>query len=76
MTNGILAKAFSCADATEQAQMLNTMARELYVACKGRMGFETQCCYITDELTSDGMAFVEMLAGFVKLRREEMPRCS
>jgi hypothetical protein len=68
----VLAKAFSCADAHEQAEMLNTMARELFVACRGQAGFEMQSCYLSKELNKDGEALILGLAAFIELRRKEI----
>lgn len=79
MTDPILAKAFACADATEQANMIDSFARELFVVCGGRFrrdtvlaGYEPQCCEISRKLTKDGIAFIEDLYGFIQLRKKEI----
>lgn len=68
----ILAKAFACADGGEQAEMLNTMARELFVSCRGQQGFDHQSYYIAKELNKDGEALILGLAAYVELRRKEI----
>lgn len=79
MTDPILAKAFACADATEQAGMIDSMARELFVVCGGRFsrhsplaGYEPQCCEISRKLTKDGIQFIKDLHGFLVLREKDM----
>lgn len=79
MTDPILAKAFACADATEQAGLIDSMARELFVICGGRFarhsplaGYEPQCCEISRKLTKDGIQFVKDLYAFIELREKEM----
>ena len=64
--------AFAHADGTEQAEMLNSMGRELFVSCRGDRGFEMQCCFLTQKLNNDGIALIERLSEFVKLRKEEI----
>jgi len=80
MTDPILSKAFACADATEQAGMFDSMARELFVVCGGRhrsgattiQGYEMQCCYISEKLGKDGVQLIEDLYGFIELRKKDM----
>lgn len=79
MTDPILAKAFAVADATEQAAMIDSFARELWVVCGGRFsrhnsfgGYEPQCCEISRKLTKDGIQFIKDLAHFLELREMEM----
>ena len=79
MTDPILAKAFACADSTEQAGMIDSFARELYVVCGGRFnrsaplsGYEPQCCDIAKKLGKDGIKFIKDLAAFIDLREKEM----
>ena len=79
MSDPILAKAFACADATEQAGMIDAMARELFVVCGGRFarhsplaGYEPQCCEISRKLTKDGIQFIKDLAAFIELREKDM----
>ena len=67
-------KAFSHASNWEQGSIINEMSRELYVSCKGDRGFETQCCYISDKLDSNGVKLIEHLAEFIKLREESTPK--
>lgn len=72
MTDPILSKAFACANDYEQAGMLNGMARELFVACRGKAGFESQVCTLTRHLNADGIALIEELHAFVELRKKEI----
>ena len=79
MTDPILAKAFACADATEQAGMFDSMARELFVVCGGRFrrdtpmaGYEPQCCEIARKLGKDGRELIKDLHAFILLRDKEM----
>jgi hypothetical protein len=79
MTDPILAKAFAVADATEQAGLIDAMARELFVVCGGRFarhsalaGYEPQCCEISRKLTKDGVQFIKDLHAFIELREEAM----
>jgi len=79
MTDPILAKAFACADATEQAGMFDSMARELFVVCGGRFsrhsplsGYEPQVCEISKKLSKDGIQLIKDLAGFIELREKDM----
>ena len=66
----ILARAFSIADADEQARMLNLMARELYVGCNGKSRFEMQLCFMSDHLNADAIAMINSLQEYAKLRKE------
>lgn len=68
----ILATAFANADGGQQGQMLNAIARELFVLCRGQAGFESQVYYMCKELDKDGEAFILELARFIELRREEI----
>ena len=80
MTDPILAAAFANADASDQASLLDSFARELFVRCGGRIrrgsqlmeGYEQQCCMITQKLGADGVALIEDLHAFVVLRKEEI----
>lgn len=76
MTDPILAKAFAVADATEQAGLIDSMARELFVVCGGRGGlvggYEGQCCEISRKLSKDGIAFIKDLHAFLRLREEDI----
>lgn len=72
MTDYILAKAFAVSNDDEQAGMISTMARELYVRCKGANGFETQVCYLSKKLNEDGVHFIKLLHEFILLREQEM----
>lgn len=79
MSDPILAKAFAVADATEQAAMIDSMARELFVVCGGRFrrdtvlaGYEPQCCEISRKLTKDGVQFIKDLHAFLELRSKDM----
>ena len=69
-SDSILAKAFSIANANEQAAMLNAMARELYIGCRGKSNFEMQLCFMSDHLNADGIALINSLHDYVKLRKE------
>ena len=73
MKDPILAKAFAFANDNEQADMLNSMARELFVICKGGVGYESQVCMLVRHLNKDGISFVKELHQFVLLREKEMP---
>lgn len=70
MSDSVLAKAFSVANAQEQAEMLNAMARELYVSCRGKTNWEMQLCFLSDKLNADGIALINALHEYVKLRKE------
>lgn len=78
--DNILAKAFAVSNATEQASMLNILARELFVACGGRygrditssQGYEMQCCYISKDLDKDGIQLIKDLHNFILLREKDM----
>ena len=54
-----------------QGEFINSFGRELFVACKGERGFETQCCYISDKMDLAGRRLIKMLAEFVELREKE-----
>jgi hypothetical protein len=69
----ILAKAFACADDREQAEMLNTMGRELFVHCRGHSGLDQQACFIAKYLNNDGAALLRRLLEFYELRNKEIP---
>ncbi len=71
MTDGILARAFAQAGDHDQAEILNLMARELYVACKGQPAMDTQCLYISAKL-KDAIPMIESLAAYIKLRKDEL----
>ena len=68
----LLSRAFSEANAEEQANLLNCLARELYVRCGGSNKMESQCCYMSDKLNKDGIALIKKLYEFIELREEEM----
>lgn len=74
----VLAKALSVSDADEQAEFINTLARELWVVCggkfgrDGRGGFEQQICFLSDRLDKAGIHLIKELAEFIRLREEEM----
>lgn len=78
MGNGLLSKAFSVATDQQQAEMINEMARELFVRCGGRRqsasmdGYENQVCNLSKYLNADGVAFIDDLYAFVELRRKDM----
>ncbi len=79
MNDPILAKAFAVADATEQANLIDGMARELFVVCGGRFsrysplaGYEPQCCEISRKLSKDGIQFIKDLHSFIELREKGM----
>ena len=71
-TDRLLARTIASADADEQAGLFNSLARELYVACRGRRDYETQCSYLTDALDRDGIKFIKDLAEFITLREEDI----
>lgn len=75
----ILSRAFACSDAREQAELLNDIARELFVVCGGRRnrdsvfgGYEPQCCEISRYLNKDGIQFITDLYEFIQLRKKDM----
>ncbi len=68
----LLSRAFAEAGAAEQANLLNCLARELYVSCGGSSKMEMQCCYMSDELNKDGVALIKRLHAFIVLREEEI----
>lgn len=73
MNNGLLSKAFAHSTDEEQANVLNELARELYVICKGQAGFEWQLCGVSKKLSKDGISMIKMLHEFILLREKEMP---
>lgn len=76
----LLATAFAMANDTQQAQMIDEFARELFVRCGGRFrpdgkmpqGYETQVCNIAAQLTADGKIFIADLHAFLELRKQDM----
>lgn len=72
MSDTILARSFSVANADEQAKMINLMARELFVACGGKSKFEMQLCFMSDHIDADGRVFLNSLVEYTKLRKEKM----
>jgi len=54
-----------------QAAIINSMAKELRVACRDDRNLEMQLCYVSDKLNSDGEHLVTELAAFIKLRHKE-----
>lgn len=78
MSDWLLIKAFSMANDSEQAEIINSFARELFVRCGGRMktgsvdGYESQCCSISRNLNKDGIAFIEDLHAFIELRNKDI----
>jgi len=66
----ILSAAFAGSDERDQAGFINELARELFVVCKGRNGFEQQICGLSKHLDADGISFIEQLMGFIELRRK------
>ena len=53
-----------------QAELLNSFALELKVACKNDRNRETQLCYLSDRLDKNGTALIKDIAEFIKLREE------
>lgn len=75
MSDYILAKAFAHANDQEQAGMINTMARELFVHCGGNRvpyGFDSQICYISNYINKDGEDFLRRLLEFIELRKKDI----
>lgn len=80
MTDPILARAFAVSNDTEQAELINSVARELFVVCGGRFrkesqygaGYESQCCMISAKLNKDGSQLIKDLYGFIQLRERDM----
>ena len=79
MKDPILAKAFAHADDTEQAGLIDSIARELFVLCGGRFskrnsmaGYESQLCAISQKLGKDGIAFIKDLHEFIVLREKDI----
>lgn len=68
----LLSRAFADAGAGEQANLLNCLARELYVRCGCSQKMETQCCEMSSDLNRDGIALVKQLHAFIVLREEEI----
>lgn len=55
-----------------QAALINSLASELKVACRGDDGkTEMQLCYASDKLSKSGEDLIIALADFVQLRRKE-----
>jgi hypothetical protein len=72
MSSFILGKMFANADDHEQGDLLNTMARELYVSCKKQGGWDYQLCYLSKHLNADGEKMIEELAAYIRIRKEEI----
>ena len=70
----IAGKAFAHASDWEQGSIINSMARELFVACKGGNNYEMQCCHISDKLDDNGVKLINELAEFIKLREDTAPK--
>lgn len=70
----ILQRAFAEANSTEQAEMFNEFGRLLYMMCshKGKMGMDTQLCYVADDLDAHGERMIVALAEFVKLKHDKI----
>lgn len=70
----IFADALAHASSREQADFLNRFSYRLTLLCKDHGSLDMQLCYVSDELDSNGMAFIEALADFVRLRKEYVPK--
>lgn len=71
--------AFSIANDEQQAEFINTAARELFVRCGGRgrgvcTGYENQVCMISAHINDDGRQFIKDLHEFLELREKDMSR--
>ena len=66
-----LGKELAHGDDDEQGCFLNAFARELSVACRDDHKRETQVCYISDKLDTDGKLLVKDLAEFIALREKK-----
>lgn len=65
---------FAHSSSREQSSLINSLGRELFVACKGKADFESQVCHISNELDSNGVRFIQELSEFIKLREETAPK--
>lgn len=78
MSDYILAKAFAFANDKEQADIINLLARELYVLCesnrRGVDGFDGQLCFMSKYINKDGEHFLRRLVKFLDLRNEDMSK--
>ena len=70
----VIAKAFTASSNEEQAALLNLMARELYVGCRGYNGFDSQCYEISRDINADAVAFMKCLVEYYELRQKDMSR--
>ena len=65
---------FAHSSSSEQSELINSLGRELFVACKGKHNFEGQLCHISNELNSNGVRFIHELNEFIALREETAPK--
>lgn len=78
MDDGILSVALAVANDEQQAKLINSFARELFVRCGGRHvkgsinGYESQIYMISRHLNADGMQFIADLHAFIELRKKDM----
>ena len=79
---GLLYTAMVYADAEQQAEFFNVVARELFNACGGRyghtgrggyrLGYEGQCVEIVKFLKKDGRDFIKDLYESIKVDEREI----
>jgi hypothetical protein len=70
----VFAKALAHSDDGSQSEFLNVFAQELKVGCKDPFLSETQPCYISDNLDSNGIDFIKSIYEFLKLREDTKPK--
>lgn len=65
----IVAKELAHSDDTQQAEFLNTFAKELQIICRDKT--QNQLCYLSDRLDRDGIYLIDELYDFVALRKTQ-----
>lgn len=62
-----LARVFGEGDSTAQAEVINALGAAVWNGCRrNAQDFETQLCYLEDELDEHGKRFAQKLGEFVE----------
>lgn len=64
----VVGKAFGDTDSVEQAAFLNEMGRFSQMICKTESAWESQICYVAEELDKNGTRLVQTLYEFLTLK--------
>ena len=67
------AKNLAYSDDIRQGDFINKLAYELKVVCKDSNLSGSQPCAISDKLDNNGIALIQSLAEFIKLREDNKP---